>query len=84
LTHNFINYQQITKRLREAQKQGCVPFGARTPVFGDPFNFRQVLIIVGNLEAHMNDVIYIGLTVLFFALTYGLIVVCERLMEEKP
>jgi hypothetical protein len=31
----------------------------------------------------MNDVIYIGLTVLFFALTYGLIVVCERLMEDK-
>ena len=32
----------------------------------------------------MNDLIYIGLTVLFFALTYGFIVVCERLMEEKP
>ncbi len=32
----------------------------------------------------MGDLIYIGLTVLFFALTYGLIVVCERLMEEKP
>jgi hypothetical protein len=31
----------------------------------------------------MNDVIYIGLTVLFFAITYGLIVVCERLMEDK-
>jgi hypothetical protein len=36
------------------------------------------------MEADMNDVIYIGLTVLFFALTYGLIVVCERLMEDKP
>jgi hypothetical protein len=32
----------------------------------------------------MNDLIYIGLTALFFALTYGLIVVCERLMEDKP
>jgi len=32
----------------------------------------------------MNDLIYIGLTVLFFALTYGLIVVCEQLMEDKP
>jgi len=31
----------------------------------------------------MNDLIYIGLTILFFFLTYGLIVVCERLMEEK-
>ena len=31
----------------------------------------------------MNDLIYLGLTVLFFALTYGLIVVCERLMEDK-
>jgi hypothetical protein len=31
----------------------------------------------------MADLLYIGLTVLFFALTYGLIVVCERLMEDK-
>jgi hypothetical protein len=31
----------------------------------------------------MNDLIYIGLTLLFFALTYGLILVCERLMEDK-
>jgi hypothetical protein len=31
----------------------------------------------------MNDLLYLGLTVLFFALTYGLIVVCERLMENK-
>ena len=31
----------------------------------------------------MNDLIYIGLTLIFFALTYGLIVVCARLMEEK-
>ena len=31
----------------------------------------------------MNDVIYIALTLLFLALTYGLIVLCERLMEEK-
>ena len=32
----------------------------------------------------MADLIYIGLTLLFFALTYGLIVVCARLMEDKP
>ena len=31
----------------------------------------------------MNDLLYLGLTVLFFVLTYGLIVVCERLMEDK-
>jgi hypothetical protein len=31
----------------------------------------------------MNGLLYLGLTILFFALTYGLIVVCERLMEEK-
>ena len=31
----------------------------------------------------MNDLLYLGLTGLFFALTYGLILVCERLMEEK-
>jgi hypothetical protein len=35
------------------------------------------------MEAEMNDLIYIGLTVLFFALTLGLIEVCERLMENK-
>ena len=32
----------------------------------------------------MADLIYIGLTLLFLALTYGLIVVCERPMEDKP
>lgn len=32
----------------------------------------------------MNDLLYLGFTVLFFALTYGLIVICERLMEDKP
>jgi len=31
----------------------------------------------------MNDLLYLGLTVLFFALTYGFIVVCERLMDDK-
>ena len=31
----------------------------------------------------MSDLLYIGLTVLFFALTYGFIVVCDRLMEEN-
>jgi hypothetical protein len=31
----------------------------------------------------MNDLLYLGLTILFFALTYGFIFVCERLMEDK-
>jgi hypothetical protein len=31
----------------------------------------------------MNDLLYLGLTVLFFALTYGFIVICERLMEQN-
>jgi len=31
----------------------------------------------------MNDLLYLGLTVLFFTLTIGLIKVCERLMEDK-
>ena len=31
----------------------------------------------------MNDLLYIGLTILFFFLTYGLIAVCERLMEGQ-
>ena len=35
------------------------------------------------LEAQMYDLLYLGLTLLFFALTYGFIVVCEKLMEDK-
>ncbi len=31
----------------------------------------------------MSDLFYLGITILFFALTYGLIVICERLMEDK-
>jgi hypothetical protein len=31
----------------------------------------------------MADLIYIGLTLIFFALTYGFIAICERLMEDK-
>jgi hypothetical protein len=31
----------------------------------------------------MADLLYIGLTLLFLALTWGLIVLCERLMEDK-
>ena len=29
------------------------------------------------------DILYLLLSLLFFAASYGLIVVCERLMEEK-
>jgi hypothetical protein len=32
----------------------------------------------------MNDLIYVGLTILFFALSYGFIMLCDRLMEYKP
>ena len=32
----------------------------------------------------MADLLYIGLTLVFLALTWGLIVLCERLMEDKP
>ena len=31
----------------------------------------------------MNDLLYVALTLLFLALSYGLIVLCERLMEDK-
>ncbi len=32
----------------------------------------------------MADLIYILLTLSFLAGSYGLIIVCERLMEDKP
>ncbi len=31
----------------------------------------------------MSDVIYVGLTLLFLVLSYGFIVLCERMMENK-
>ena len=31
----------------------------------------------------MTDLLYIGLTIIFLAATWGLIVTCERLMENK-
>jgi hypothetical protein len=31
----------------------------------------------------VNDLIYVGLTLLFLAMTYGLIALCARLMEDK-
>jgi hypothetical protein len=31
----------------------------------------------------MVDSIYVGLTLLFLALSYGFIVLCERMMENK-
>ena len=31
----------------------------------------------------MADLLYIGLTLIFLALTWGLIVLCEKLMEDK-
>jgi hypothetical protein len=30
----------------------------------------------------MTDLAYLGLTLAFFAATYGFIVVCDRLMED--
>lgn len=32
----------------------------------------------------MADFLFIGLTLSFFALTLGLIKICEQLMENKP
>jgi hypothetical protein len=31
----------------------------------------------------MNDLFYIALTLIFLALSWGFILVCERLMEDK-
>ena len=31
----------------------------------------------------MADLIYVGLTLIFLALSWGFIVVCDKLMEEK-
>ena len=31
----------------------------------------------------MTDLLYIGLTILFLAISWAFIVACERLMEEK-
>jgi hypothetical protein len=31
----------------------------------------------------MTDLLYVGLTVVFLAVSWGFIVVCERLMQEK-
>jgi hypothetical protein len=30
------------------------------------------------------DIVLVGVTLAFFALTWGLVVVCERLMEGQP
>jgi hypothetical protein len=35
------------------------------------------------MEARMNDLLFIGLTILFFTLTLGFVKVCEQLMENK-
>jgi hypothetical protein len=31
----------------------------------------------------MNDLIYVGLTIIFLLLSWGFIVFCDRLMENK-
>ena len=31
----------------------------------------------------MADLLYVGLTIIFLAASWGFIVACERLMEEK-
>jgi len=31
----------------------------------------------------MADLLYVGLTIVFLAVSWGFIVVCERLMQEK-
>jgi hypothetical protein len=30
----------------------------------------------------MNDVVFVGLVVIFFAVSFGLIVLCQQLMED--
>jgi hypothetical protein len=35
------------------------------------------------MEARMNDILFVGLTLVFFALTFGLLAICEKLMENK-
>jgi hypothetical protein len=35
------------------------------------------------MEIYMNDLLYLGLTLLFFILTFGFVVVRERLMDGK-
>ena len=32
----------------------------------------------------MADLLYIALTLVFLAISWGFISICERLMEEKP
>ena len=32
----------------------------------------------------MSDLVFLGLTLVFFAATYAFVVVCEQLMDEKP
>ncbi len=31
----------------------------------------------------MSDLLYVGLTILFLGMSYGFIVLCERLMEGR-
>ena len=31
----------------------------------------------------MTDLLYVGLTIIFLAATWGFILICERLMENK-
>ncbi len=31
----------------------------------------------------MSDLFYLGLTIFFFAITFGFVAICEGLMEEK-
>ncbi len=31
----------------------------------------------------MTDILYVGLTIVFLAITWGFIIACERLMENK-
>ena len=30
------------------------------------------------------DILYVGLTLIFFAISWAFIVMCDRLMEDKP
>ena len=32
----------------------------------------------------MSDFLYVGLTILFVALSYGFVALCERMRDDKP
>jgi hypothetical protein len=67
------------KQSREARKQGYWRRRSRTPVFGDPFNFREVLVI--ELEAFVRQFSFIMLTII---MTILLLSACSASTSDAP